>query len=224
MSRLTRLLRTAYYTVGYGRSFPGHSRVERVVRDFEAREAKGDTPKEQAAWDAQYAQGEWDHLAGLSELAHYAVIVGYGTFLKPGGSVLDVGCGEGVLHTRWLPHGYSRYVGLDISEVAVQKLADRTDDRTEFLAADADTHTPDGRFDVIVFNESLYYLNDPMASLARYATALNPDGVIIVSMFQGSRRSRAIVGAVRREHHVVDSTRTTQGATSWDCVVIRPVS
>lgn len=222
MSRLTRLLRAGYYTVGYGRRFPGHSRVERIIRDFETREAKGDTPKEQAAWDAQYAKGEWDHLAGLSELSHYAVIVGYGTFLKPGGSVLDVGCGEGVLHTRWLPHGYARYVGLDISEVAVQKLAHRTDDRTEFLAADAETHTPDGSYDVIVFNESLYYLNDPLAALARYASALTPDGVIIVSMFLGSRRSRAILGAVRRAHHVVDVTRTTQGATSWECLAIRP--
>ncbi|ANZ34763.1 hypothetical protein BBK82_00380 [Lentzea guizhouensis] len=215
-------MRTGYYTVGYGRRFPGHARVERFVREFEAREAKGDTPKEQAAWDAQYAQGEWDHLTGLKELAHYAVIVGYGTFLRPGGSVLDVGCGEGVLQARWAPHGYERYLGLDISEVAVRKLAGRVDERTEFRAADADEHVPDGKFDVVVFNESLYYLNDPLAALGRYTEVLNPDGVVIVSMFQGSRRSRAILGAVRREHRVVDSTRTTQGATSWDCLVIRP--
>jgi SAM-dependent methyltransferase len=209
-------------TIGYGRRFPLRSHVERVVRDFEAREAKGDVPKEQAAWDAQYAQGQWDYLTGLGEVAHYAVIIGYGTYLKPGGSVLDVGSGEGVLHTRWQLHGYSRYVGLDISEVAVKKLADRTDDRTEFVAADAENHTPDGQYDVIVFNESLYYFNDPLAALARYTTALAPDGVIIVSMFLNSRRSRAILGAVRREHDIVDTTRTTQGSTSWECVVIRP--
>ncbi|MEU7482111.1 class I SAM-dependent methyltransferase [Lentzea sp. NPDC042327] len=221
MSRVGRLLRTGYYTAGYGRRFPGHDRVERFVRDFEAREAKGDTPRERAAWDAQYARGEWDHLAGLGEQAYYAVIVGYGTFFAPGGSVLDVGCGEGVLHSRWLPHGYERYVGLDISEVAVRRLAQRVDERTEFRAADADTHTPDGKFDVIVFNESLYYLTDPLAALERYERALTPDGVVIVSMFLGSRRSRAILGAVRRERRVVDSTRTTQGATSWECLVLK---
>lgn len=53
-----------------------------------------DAPKAQAAWDGQYARGEWDYLAGVAEISHYAVIVGYGTYLRPGGSVLDVGCGK----------------------------------------------------------------------------------------------------------------------------------
>lgn len=38
------------------------------------------------------------------------------------------------------------------------------------------------RFDVIIFNQSLYYLNDPPAVLRRYAGMLAPDGHVIISM------------------------------------------
>ncbi|WP_166657912.1 class I SAM-dependent methyltransferase [Actinokineospora alba] len=220
--RLTRWLRAGYYIAGYGRKFPFRARVERIVREWESRAGQGDAPKAQAAWDGQYARGEWDYLAGVAEISHYAVIVGYGTYLKPGGSVLDVGCGEGVLQERYLPHGYSNYVGVDISAVAVEKLKDREDERTAFVQGDAESTVPEGKFDVIVFNESLYYFEDPLAVMTRYAEVLAPDGIFLVSMFQGSRRARSVLEHVLRHHTVLDETLTTQGTRSWRCAVVRP--
>ena len=75
----------------------------------------------QARWEREYASGRWSYLGGVDELAHYSVIVGYYAFLKPGGSVLDVGCGEGILQTRLSPHGYCRYLGIDFAAGAIHQ-------------------------------------------------------------------------------------------------------
>src|SRR6266566_1558759 len=48
-------------------------------------------------WNAQYESGRWTYLGRLSELSRYSVLVGYMVHFKPGGAVLDVGCGEGIL-------------------------------------------------------------------------------------------------------------------------------
>ena len=57
----------------------------------------------------------------------------------------------------------------------------------------------------------------------RYARFLNPEGVLIVSNYTGSRRAQSILRDVRQAFAVVDETKVTQGAMSWVCVVVRPV-
>jgi 2-polyprenyl-3-methyl-5-hydroxy-6-metoxy-1,4-benzoquinol methylase len=80
----------------------------------------------------------------------------YYTHYRPGGSLLDVGCGEGVLQRRLRALGYARYLGIDSSEEAIARAQTERDARTEFRCADAETYMPQDRFDVIVFNEVLY--------------------------------------------------------------------
>ena len=63
--------------------------------------------------------------AGLDELARYSVIAGYLHHLRAGGSVLDVGSGEGLLADHLRPLGYSRYHGIDLSEAAIAQAAGR---------------------------------------------------------------------------------------------------
>src|SRR2546423_12002448 len=108
----------------------------------------------------------------LDELARYAVIAGYLRHLKPGGSVLDVGCGEGLLADHLRPFGYARYLGVDLSETAVRQAAGRVDERTAFTAADAESYVPAGRWDAIVLNESVYYFRDPLGTVRRYERLL----------------------------------------------------
>lgn len=80
---------------------------------------------ERADWESSYAAGAWDRLRGAEQLAHYSQIVGYCTHFKPGGSVLDVGCGEGLVQEKLRPYGYSRYVGLDLADAAIRRAAER---------------------------------------------------------------------------------------------------
>ena len=121
----------------------------------------------ESRWDSQQAGGKWDYLGGLEELAHYSVLAGYALELKPGGDLLDIGCGEGLLRERLHPSAFGRYVGVDFGE-AVRSAARRADDRTSFVIADMHDYVPDRSFDTIVFNEVLYYFRDPVAGARRY--------------------------------------------------------
>lgn len=214
-------IRAAHYAFGLGR-LPFGNRLARVVHDWESQRGMGDSPKPKSAWDAQFIAGSWDYLGRLQESSHYAVIVGYLALLKSR-TVLDVGCGEGILYERFKPFGYSRYVGIDISDIAVARLQGYTDQKTLFIQGDGDTWEPSGSFDAIVFNESAYYLREPLQALHRYACSLTPEGVLIVSNYTGSRRAQSILRDFRQAFAVVDETMVTQGAMSWVCVVMRPV-
>jgi 16S rRNA G1207 methylase RsmC len=74
----------------------------------------------QKRWNDQYQHQEWDYLNGIKEFAHYAVVAGYATFLKKGGHVLDLGCGEGLLAGYFQLDKWDSYVGVDVSDVAVE--------------------------------------------------------------------------------------------------------
>ena len=50
--------------------------------------------------DGQYKNGTWDYLWSIGELARFSVVAGYCRFLRPGGAILEIGCGEGVLQDR----------------------------------------------------------------------------------------------------------------------------
>jgi 2-polyprenyl-3-methyl-5-hydroxy-6-metoxy-1,4-benzoquinol methylase len=198
--------------------------VEARLRAWEAADGRGDVPKDKEGWEQQHQSGVWSYLGEIGELSHYSVIVGYAAYLRPGARVLDVGCGHGVLHDRWLPQGYRRYVGVDISESAVSRLRERGLEDASFVADDAERFEAEDHFDVVVFNESITYFKDPVGGFARYVQALAPEGVVIVSYRQQSERAQAILRALERTWPVVDATEVRQGDNSWRCVVFQPVS
>jgi SAM-dependent methyltransferase len=216
-----RRVRAAYYAFGLAR-LPFGDALGRAVSEWEIAQGFGDSPKAKSTWDAEYGNGRWASMGQQRELARYWTLIGYMHAFRRGGEYLDVGCGDGVLFERFKPLSYQRYVGIDISDVAIDKLRPYNDDRTNFSQADGDVYQPAGRFDIIVFNESLYYLRDPVRSLERYARSLKPGGCIIVSNYTGSRRSLAVLREAKRAFEVIDEAKTTQGATSWVCTVLKP--
>ena len=220
MNRLFQWLRAGYYLLFFGRKLPFTEVLEKAVHNWEAQQGKGDVPKPREDWDAQYLAKEWAYMERLDELSRYAVIVGYIAHLKPQGAVLDVGCGEGILFSRYQPYGYARYVGLDISGVAIAKLIPKQNAHTAFLQADAEAYQPQELFDVIVFNEAQYYFHDPLSAFGRYAQALNQGGLMILSTYTASRRAMVILRQLKTHYQLVDETKTTQGAKSWLCTVL----
>ena len=130
-----------YYRFLFGRRFPFAEGLAARVRAFEAATGRGDAPLGKEAWEEQYRRGSWDFMRRLDEVARYSVIAGYLHHLKPGGSVLDVGSGEGLLADHLRPLGYSRFLGVDLSEAAIAQAAGRRDATTAFAAADAETST-----------------------------------------------------------------------------------
>ena len=140
-------------------------------------------------WEAQYASGRWDVLAELSELARFSVLAGWICHLKPGGTVLDTGCGQGLLLRRLPDSLYSRYVGIDLAASAIAVAQKQSQDaRSTFLVADCESYTPDEHFDVIVFNEVVCCLVDPLQAVERYVGLLKPGGLLLVSMCTAARQ------------------------------------
>ena len=135
-------------------------------------------------WDAEYETGAWTRLGSLTEMSRYGVITGYCRQAGAAASVLDIGCGSGLL-AGWLCEGDERrYLGIDLSPVAIAQARDLVGGRARFAVADAAGFDPGEPFDIIIFNEMLYYLEEPEAVLARYARVLGPGGVFIISMWR----------------------------------------
>ena len=117
------------------------------------------------------------------------MLAGYLRHFKPGGAILDVGCGEGVLAERLGAGDYRRYVGVDLSAAAIEKAARSGAPDTAWTAADGQSYAPTETFDAIVFNEVLYFFADPPGTVERYAHALNEGGVLLAR--RSTRRSAA---------------------------------
>lgn len=151
-------------------------------------------------WDRQYATATWSYLGGLEQVPRYAVIEGWRHRLKPTGRVLDLGCGEGVLLEQIPPGARVDYTGVDFSQVAINVAVTKIRDASiqRFVCADLETFEPPpgAAFDVIVFNEVLYYLADPRAVVRRYRTSLAPGGLMIVSIFHQNVRTWTAVSAL----------------------------
>jgi 2-polyprenyl-3-methyl-5-hydroxy-6-metoxy-1,4-benzoquinol methylase len=168
-------------------------------------------------WERQYAAGRWDFLAELPELARFSILAGYICQLKPGGAVLDTGCGQGVLLNRLPGSCYSRYVGIDVSASAISVAQRQQREHSTFLAADCEEYAPAGQFDVIVFNEVLCCLRDPLCTVERYARSLNPGGLVLVSLCTAARGSATILWRLKHAFATVDEVRVVHSGrkVSW---------
>lgn len=132
--------------------------------------------------EKRYATGRWDYQREVAESHRYSLIIGCCDYFKsPDRRVLDVGCGDGILQQRL---AYKEYVGVDMNAEAIARASQREDGRTHFHCKPAGEFVPEGPFDVIVFNESLYYIGNPLGVLAHYRKFLADDGVIVICMFQ----------------------------------------
>jgi 2-polyprenyl-3-methyl-5-hydroxy-6-metoxy-1,4-benzoquinol methylase len=153
-------------------------------------------------WETEYRAGRWAYLKGLQEAARYGVVTAWLRQTMPPGALLDVGCGEAILAGHLDRTRVARYVGVDISQAALD-LARLPPGWGELVCARLEDYAPsDGaRFAAIAFNEVLFFTDRPDAMLERYRAWLAPGGIVIVSMYQpprpesGARRSTDAVWA-----------------------------
>jgi 2-polyprenyl-3-methyl-5-hydroxy-6-metoxy-1,4-benzoquinol methylase len=209
-------------TQNVGRN-PLLQQVARWLKLFGDRGRRSDGLLQSAqTWEAQYAAGRWDYLAELSELARFSVLAGYICHLKPGGTVLDTGCGQGILLRRLPVSSYSKYVGIDVSGSAISVAQEHANERSTFLAADCEEYSPAEQFDVIVFNEVLCCLSDPLRTVERYARSLKPGGLLLVSLCTAARGSATILWQLKRAYATVDEVCVVHSGrkVSWVCTAL----
>jgi predicted TPR repeat methyltransferase len=133
--------------------------------------------------------------------------------------VLDLGCAFGGLADALDPGGLETYVGVDLSDRAIEEARHRpappaSTATRRFVTADLRAFSPgaEERFDLIVFNEVLYYLtvDEAARQVHRYGQWLAAGGVFCVSM-KKQPKSEAITTLLHRRMEWVYGTLFQQG-------------
>lgn len=134
-------------------------------------------------WGSEFEAGEFEYFGGLRQLARYSVLVGYIRQLGPDLSILDVGCGAGLLAERLRATPYQRYLGIDPVPQAIEQAAPVADERTRFEVVEHPS--PElGEFDLVVCNEVLYGVPDPARLIDDVHTVLPPGGNLLTSIWR----------------------------------------
>jgi SAM-dependent methyltransferase len=203
-----------YYRFLFGGDSAFSKACGRWVSAWEASASRGDVPVDAPTWDAQYRSGRWSFLHNPSELARYGVLAAFCQRLTPAQRILDVGCGEGILRDFLRTGGYRRYVGVDLSSVAIEAARRDAGPHDAFVVGDAESYAPNESFDAVVLNECLYYFHDPLAQAVRYLGTAPAGGVLIVSMFE-SPRTRAILKVLEQRLPKAERVRLEGRAGAW---------
>jgi 2-polyprenyl-3-methyl-5-hydroxy-6-metoxy-1,4-benzoquinol methylase len=219
-------LLTCYYRFVFGRDVPLAAELDARIASFERQHGRPDIPIAREAWEAQYAgtQSEVLVLSGIEEQTRFDVIAGYIKDLKPRASVLDVGCGKGLLLEKLRCTDYAKYLGIDISQTAIDQAARQATPKSGFAQADAQSYVPAAVYDVIVFNESLYYLENPLRQVERYAQSLGADGIFITSLVESSVRAVAISRWLKRHYLSIVDLKISENAKTWMIDVFAPTT
>lgn len=169
-------------------------------------------------WNDQYRKGMWDYLNDHLEAQRYDAILQAVQTYGSNGHILEVGCGEGILQSRMPPGGYSSYLGIDISEVAIKKAGRLCNQATQYVQANMETYIPKSRFDVIIFNESLYYAREPVQLLVQYAQFLQRGAHVILSIYD-TEENRRLRNCIEKNYSIRAQQVSTNQRGSWYCQV-----
>lgn len=199
--------------------------VHRAIRyPYNYIRRRGSSNIKQLCWDREYRLGMWDRIDDTAGDCIYPYLEKY----VANGSILDLGCGPGNTANELAASTYQSYLGIDISDVALNKARQRTQqsgrtNKNTFVNSDFVSYVPPQQFDVILLRESIYHvaLGQIRAMLDRYARFLTDRGVFIVRLVTGNKlTSKARVNIIESEFDVVE--KAEQGADDPTVVVFRP--
>lgn len=175
-------------------------------------------------WDSEYSGNQWDYMKNISELGRYSMITGYLGHLKPDAAILEIGCGTGILFERLKHLPYQYYKGIDISEKAIESAQQLANEKTVFVAGNGAEFSDDQKYDVVIFNEALYYFDDCLAVLKHYMQMLKPGGFFIISMVVGDI-SKLHWEKIEKHYAIQDAVQTTNKfGITWHCRVVQPAA
>jgi 2-polyprenyl-3-methyl-5-hydroxy-6-metoxy-1,4-benzoquinol methylase len=178
------------------------------------------------SWDWGYNSGEWEFLNVVPlERARVAMIGGglaqlYG--IPSNASILDVGCGEGLLFDSLPEEQKKNYVGVDISSVAIQRAQKQRGLPKQWVAAVAHEYVSPHPMDVIVFSEMLMYVEHEKV-LKQYEEYLTVNGTLIISLYceKNKPETYANIRSFARKHFRLIDAMELSGTSQGTRVTIR---
>jgi trans-aconitate methyltransferase len=165
-------------------------------------------------WERKYRDEKYD-LSSKKEDARYGALL---QVLRryDHGTMLDLGCGDGLLWRNYRPLSNSALIGIDYSATAVARANALNIPRCRFECGDYRTFRPDQQISVVVFNESLYYIDDFLDAIRKSSEWLSEKGVVVVSMFDTLVTKRIWKKLMLRHFPVQGVTvRDHESACSW---------
>ena len=127
----------------------------------------------------------------------------------PHGSVLDVGCGTGeLLREVGLRFPETARTGLDLSANMLAVAREKLGGAVELVQGDAERLPfADGRFEVLLCNDSFHHYPNPGAAAAEFARVLQPGGVLT------EEEGMALLQAVSQQPQPGKDS-----STQWSCL------
>lgn len=182
-------------------------------------------------WDRDFSVGKWDFIDNTVGDCIYPHLERY----AKGGDILDLGCGPGNTANELASDAYRSYIGVDISEVALQKAQKRTEEngrasKNSFVRSDFLGYAPTLEFDIILFRESLYHVpyGHVRSILEKYCKHLKKSGAFVVRLYAGDIRTGKIkyrvkrkLDLIKREFDVLESCQYDKPGTPT-VLVFRP--
>jgi trans-aconitate methyltransferase len=133
-------------------------------------------------WEKSYLDGY--SLEADDQDARYGALTALMERYDQGRGILDLGCGGGLLEQKYQRLSKSPMLGVDYSQEAVKQAIAKGLPNCQFLCSDYRKCEVHGPFDMVIFNESLYYIDDVGGTLHGLLPALASNGVMIVSMYE----------------------------------------
>jgi predicted TPR repeat methyltransferase len=189
------------------------------------------TKQEKGHWEDEYENGLWNRLHGSEEFARYTLVSGY---IHKSGlqvSLLDIGCGEGLILKHLNLDMIGEYTGIDIAQAALDKISPkRGQDR--YICSSLENYSPDAKWDVVLFNEVLYYTSDPVAQLKKFEGSLKKNGYYVISIYRkknplayNNRCIRNVRRYVKLAGYIVEDAVELvkiNDSTAWQIFIVRP--
>ncbi|MBT2562529.1 class I SAM-dependent methyltransferase [Pedobacter sp. ISL-64] len=173
--------------------------------------------KKQQFWDHQYSTGQWDVLKSPLEYQRFEAVrtVIYNLESKKP-KVLEIGCGEGLLQQKLEKSSYGLFLGIDISTVAIEKASKLTSLNVTYAVEDMEAYNPPTDFDLIIFNESIYYSPTPIQLFERYAKFLRKGGMMVLSIYKTTAND-ILLNEINKSFQLMIQTDTTNERGTWYC-------
>lgn len=182
------------------------------------------------SYERYYSAASWnqEYLAGYEldvehEDARYGVLLAFLCRYQRSGPILDAGCGTGVLASWIRAISDVTLIGVDYAEAAIESAKSRGLANCEFIVSDFRAYRPRASFSVIVFNESLYYIDDALGLMQALRAHLDHDGVFVVSLFD-TLVTKRIWHMLRDSYEVLQGVRiqNEKSRRSWRVRVLMP--